>query len=660
MIELHDVVRLPTALLHEAPWNANVVPPGTLAKIRRSLRRYGSVENNVVRPSWTIGARSPADIEARRAALMDDGMGSFETLSGNHRLRVYREEGVDVVPCTVVDLADAEARILAQVLNRTRGADDPERLRDLLRSTVADIPMEDIASLLPQDEATIKSLVREDGGSGPPPTGPTGYQPMSMVDQFIVPPFSVLDARQGYWRMRKRQWIGLGIRSELGRDGTLTFNIGPGRENWNPSGGREAAGGLALGGDEEDPATMPGMGGTRPPMPDGDKKRGGLLGTGGKGSVYHGASSWSGYRGPSKVNQPSRTPKATAYSTQDSGMVDYTGTSIFDPVLCELTYRWFCPPGGRVLDPFAGGSVRGVVAGKLGFRYVGIDLSAEQVAANEMQADAIFREDAPAYVGEETTEDPDALTPVQRVGDVLLKRDDLFVLDGIRGGKVRAALLSANARAREDMGLVSAGSRHSTCGYAIAAVARALSIPAAFHTPKGAQTAEIAATEERGVEIRRHHPGRNSVLRARAREDAEARGWHLIPFGMECAEMVAATRPQVANLPWGEFTRIVVPVGGGMSLAGVLWGLRDVGRDVPVVGVRVGSKGTEARLDTFGPPGWRDAVTFVDSELDYGKPAPRLKVGDVVLDPFYEAKAIPSLRPGDLLWVVAIRPGVLR
>jgi DNA modification methylase len=39
-----------------------------------------------------------------------------------------------------------------------------------------------------------------------------------------------------------------------------------------------------------------------------------------------------------------------------------TGTSIFDPVLCELAYRWFCPPGGLVLDPFAGGSVRGIVA----------------------------------------------------------------------------------------------------------------------------------------------------------------------------------------------------------------------------------------------------------------------------------------------------------
>jgi hypothetical protein len=31
-------------------------------------------------------------------------------------------------------------------------------------------------------------------------------------------------------------------------------------------------------------------------------------------------------------------------------------------VLCEIAYRWFSPPGGLILDPFAGGSVRGIVA----------------------------------------------------------------------------------------------------------------------------------------------------------------------------------------------------------------------------------------------------------------------------------------------------------
>ena len=62
------------------------------------------------------------------------------------------------------------------------------------------------------------------------------------------------------------------------------------------------------------------------------------------------------------------------------------GTSIFCPVLCELVYRWFCPASGTVLDPFAGGSVRGCVAARLGLRYHGVDLSQTQLEENVQQA----------------------------------------------------------------------------------------------------------------------------------------------------------------------------------------------------------------------------------------------------------------------------------
>ncbi len=66
-----------------------------------------------------------------------------------------------------------------------------------------------------------------------------------------------------------------------------------------------------------------------------------------------------------------------------------SGTSIFDPVLCEIAYRWFCPQGGHVLDPFAGGSVRGIVAAQLGRAYAGVDLRPEQAEANCVQAATI-------------------------------------------------------------------------------------------------------------------------------------------------------------------------------------------------------------------------------------------------------------------------------
>lgn len=69
--------------------------------------------------------------------------------------------------------------------------------------------------------------------------------------------------------------------------------------------------------------------------------------------------------------------------------IPLTGTSIFDPVLCEILYNWYSPKGGTVFDPFAGGSVRGVVAEMLGRHYIGIDLSERQVDANRANGDAL-------------------------------------------------------------------------------------------------------------------------------------------------------------------------------------------------------------------------------------------------------------------------------
>lgn len=59
--------------------------------------------------------------------------------------------------------------------------------------------------------------------------------------------------------------------------------------------------------------------------------------------------------------------------------------SVFDPALCEIIYKWFCKDGGKILDPFAGGSVRGIVANYLGYKYSGIDIRQEQIDSNREQ-----------------------------------------------------------------------------------------------------------------------------------------------------------------------------------------------------------------------------------------------------------------------------------
>src|SRR5712691_1964709 len=136
---------IPLDRLVEAEWNANRVPAKLLAKIRRSLTEFGIVENLVARP------------HPQRAGL-------FEVISGNHRLRLLRELGIETVPVVVVELDDARARLLAQTLNRTRGSDDPQAYAYLLEEVLAELDVGRVTGLLPESEATIEAVLREFGG----------------------------------------------------------------------------------------------------------------------------------------------------------------------------------------------------------------------------------------------------------------------------------------------------------------------------------------------------------------------------------------------------------------------------------------------------------------------------------------------------------------
>ena len=172
----------------------------------------------------------------------------------------------------------------------------------------------------------------------PPVTSP-------VAQKFLVSPFSVLNAREGDWQERKRAWAAMGIKSEIGR-------------------------GASPGGSE---------------MPATDYSKSGCRGTG-SGKAIAGT----------ETRQTASLKSGLAfgmtihpYDGQEGGDASATGTSIFDPVLCELAYRWWSGENAQILDPFAGGSVRGIVAAHLGRKYWGCDLRAEQIEANRVQGAAL-------------------------------------------------------------------------------------------------------------------------------------------------------------------------------------------------------------------------------------------------------------------------------
>jgi len=135
-----DVVEIPLAKLRLAEWNANRPSDELVRKLKRSIERFGVVANLVVR-------RHPT----RR--------GAFEVLSGNHRLELYRELGLESTACVIVDVDDARARLLAVALNRG-GSDDPIAYSELIRDVIAGLgDRSELEDLLPETDDSIDAAL---------------------------------------------------------------------------------------------------------------------------------------------------------------------------------------------------------------------------------------------------------------------------------------------------------------------------------------------------------------------------------------------------------------------------------------------------------------------------------------------------------------------
>jgi len=293
------------------PRNARRHPERNMSAMEASLRELGAGRSIVVdREGVVIGGNAVYE-KARELGIA---------------VREVATKGDELVVVRRVDLA----------------TDDPRRKALALADN-------QIATLAEWDEVVLSELLTEveeiDFETMGFASGPSGdvLESVSLAERFLVPPFSILNARDGWWQARKKAWLALGLQSELGRG-----NEGDGTKR-----------GLTY------------ASSCQPPSVYNAKNRH-------EAAVGHKVS-WDEFY--------AACPNAAVQS----------GTSIFDPVLCELAYRWFCPPGGTVLDPFAGGSVRGVVAAVLGRRYVGIDLSEEQIEANREQAEAICDDPCPVW-----------------------------------------------------------------------------------------------------------------------------------------------------------------------------------------------------------------------------------------------------------------------
>lgn len=304
---------------------------------------------------------SQHDAEALKRSLQEFGavvpavVNKDGVLIGGHmRVEAARALGWEAYPVIRVSLTKKKARLLNLALNRISGDWDEDKLAEMIYGLEeGGAPLE----LSGFGEEELTSLLDSVSGEEPEPPGP------SLRDRFVVPPFSVLDKRHPDWQEREHRWLALGIQSEIGREGEGVMSTASG---FDPEFYRLKE--------------------------EAEKRLHRQLST-----AEFLAKHWDDSRGGNLNALPTG------------------GTSIFSPVLCELAYRWFSPHGAHVLDPFAGGSVRGILAAMLERRYRGIELSGQQVEANRAQAKEIVPKDRPAPAWEQG--------PAQKLAELLPKRE---------------------------------------------------------------------------------------------------------------------------------------------------------------------------------------------------------------------------------------------
>lgn len=386
------------------PRNARTHSDDQVAQLVASINRFGWT--NPVLADDLVRA-GHGRIMAAKAIYADDG--TIYLAPGKERGgKPITKGAVPVIDCTGWSEDERKAYALADNQLALQAGWD----REILMSQIDELQAADFdLPTIGFDQGALDAL------SGLDEIGPTGGAAGksgagALAEEFLIAPFTVMSARDGWWMNRKRSWLALGIKSEVGRGENL---LGMSDTMLEPDPEKRAAMQAAREAGKGKARTF-GQDLMRGEHEVGDGKKGKKKGLGGV--TMDALSSHPRYYEQKTAAEAKVGRKLTPEEFErdhwvlpDSDLS--SGTSIFDPVLCELSYRWFSPPGGRILDPFAGGSVRGIVAAVLGRQYVGVDLRPEQIEANVAQWPEV--RDRAAQIGDGVGQD--APGPLWIAGD---------------------------------------------------------------------------------------------------------------------------------------------------------------------------------------------------------------------------------------------------
>lgn len=198
------------------------VPQDFLASIKSPYPAYRLVRTDQLIP-YARNARthSRESIKKIAASISEFGFtnpvltdGKRGIVAGHGRVLAAKTLGLDVVPAIELSHLSAAQR-QAYVLADNRLALDAGWDEELLASELGELS--DLGFDLALTGFDERELAGFMGGAG---DAASESGAGSLAAQFGIPPFTVLNAREGWWQSRKAAWLALGIQSEIGRGDT--------------------------------------------------------------------------------------------------------------------------------------------------------------------------------------------------------------------------------------------------------------------------------------------------------------------------------------------------------------------------------------------------------------------------------------------------------
>lgn len=193
---------VPTADLVPYAGNAKIHTDEQISEICESIKQFGF--------SDPVGAWHDED-------------GHAVIVEGHGRVMAAHELGLDTVPVVWLDHLDDEGRraygLVHNQLTMGTGWDD-----EALAAELASLADMDLGGMGFDD--MLADLGEPGDGTAPAGADGDAAARASLADRFGFVPFSVLDASHGRWLDRKRAWMSIGIRSEVGRGGGLAYQPG--------------------------------------------------------------------------------------------------------------------------------------------------------------------------------------------------------------------------------------------------------------------------------------------------------------------------------------------------------------------------------------------------------------------------------------------------